>query len=84
MSTLNKPNNPSLAELAVESGMMPVIKEFARHFGNNGKLPAVAIFYEGQLEYVGPKPVKTKRVAVTAYDVSWTKQEQTVNTRYRK
>lgn len=51
------------AQLLTDAGMMPVVKEFAARFGNQGRLPGVAVITPDGSAYYGQKPVKTQRVA---------------------
>lgn len=50
------------AQLAIESELMPVIKQFAEHFGNNGKLPSVAVITKNGSAYYGSRPIKADKI----------------------
>ncbi|WP_407330580.1 hypothetical protein [Enterovibrio sp. 27052020O] len=45
------------------AGMMPVVREVAKRFGDHGRLTSIAVITPNGSAYVGNKPKKTKRVA---------------------
>lgn len=56
------PNREKTIKMIESTGMMPVVREIAERFGNEGRLPSVAIRQGNDWAFTGIRPTKTTQL----------------------